>query len=84
MLCHRYAPKPLLYHKKSFNKKVCRYIEESIALKKFGIGPHGATWDPDLLSAARWWCVSMAIEYIVYNNSQVKIGTVHKNFNTKV
>ena len=65
MLCHRYAPKPLLYHKKSFNKKVCRYIDESIALKKFGIGPHGATWDPDLLSTARWWCVSMGIEYSI-------------------
>ena len=65
MLCHGYAPKPLLYHKRSFNKKVCRYTEESIPLKKFGKGPHGAMWDPDLLRAARWWCVPMAIEHSI-------------------
>ena len=45
MLCHRYAPKPLLYHKRSFNKKVCRYTHPSIPRKTFGIGPLGATQD---------------------------------------
>ena len=65
MLCGRQARRPLDCEQRPYNKKVCRYIEEGLPRKKFGIGPHGAAQDPNLLSAARWWFVPMAIEYSI-------------------